>query len=101
MGQKWETLDGKAPGVAKELPSNGWGEGENLNVGGRASLLGTSHVVPFYCTIWPSKKGSNPVIWDNSASESRAYVLFTLEVTSNAKPVKLEPFGFQNVIQAF
>jgi len=31
MGQKWELLDGKALGVAKELPSNGWGEGENLN----------------------------------------------------------------------
>ena len=78
MGQKWESLDGKMPGVAKDLPSNEWGERGNLNAGAEPRW-GCHMLFLFDCTIWPSRKGSSPVIWDNSASESRR----TLHVESD------------------
>jgi hypothetical protein len=56
MGQKWELLDGKALGVAKELPSNGWGEGENLNAGAEPRCWGRVMLPIFIVRSGPVEK---------------------------------------------
>jgi hypothetical protein len=56
MGQKWELLDRKALGVAKELPSNGWGEGENLNAGAEPRCWGRVMLPIFIVRSGPGEK---------------------------------------------